>query len=85
MRREAEMEGGEAFHRSEEMVKFDLLLVRSTGAKAPIPLKTVRGPFDFAQGRPLKRRSSTVVPAFQATQAFGSQPFRFQEPDSPAF
>jgi hypothetical protein len=33
-----------------------------TGAKALDYFVSLRGPFDFAQGRLLKRRSSTVLP-----------------------
>jgi len=36
----------------------------TTGAEAHIDSYALCGPFDFAQGRPLKRRSSTILPAF---------------------
>jgi hypothetical protein len=34
-----------------------------SGAKPELSFVVLRGPFGFAQGRPLTRRSSTVLPA----------------------
>jgi len=42
-----------------------------TGAEARIDSGALRSPFDFAQGGPLKRRSSTVVPAASGECLFG--------------
>ena len=36
------------------------------GAKAHISCERLRGPFDFAQGTPLKPRSSTLLSAVSA-------------------